>query len=133
MKLSMKIFASLAALIHILFFSMESLLWHTPKIQNIFKMTPENAQITELMAFNQGFYNLFLALGVFVGLGLLAKGKETVGLTLIAYANICMLGAALVLLCSSPGMMRGVILQGGPPLIALASMWLYHSKQTAKS
>ena len=65
MRIAAKLFATLAALLHVAFFAMESLYWKTPQVMKIFKRTSEQADITSLMAFNQGFYNLFLALGLF--------------------------------------------------------------------
>lgn len=121
-KLVMYIFASLAGITHVLFFCLESILWSTPKVQKIFNIKPDMVQATKLMAFNQGFYNLFLALGVFVGIGFLARQK-TVGMTLIIFGCLCMLGAALVLLFSAPHMMRGVLIQGVPPFIALIAIF----------
>ena len=58
------IFAGLAALLHVYIFVMESLTWTTPRTRAVFGTTAEEAQTTKMLAFNQGFYNLFLAVGV---------------------------------------------------------------------
>ncbi|HEY6784033.1 MAG TPA: DUF1304 family protein, partial [Gemmatimonadales bacterium] len=65
MLLVMWLAGILAGAIHVLIFCMESLWWTAPGVQKRFRQTPEQAQATKLFAFNQGFYNLFLALGVF--------------------------------------------------------------------
>ena len=111
----------LAGAIHVLIFCMESLWWTTPGVQKRFRQTPEQAQATRLFAFNQGFYNLFLALGVFAGLALVLAGHPTVGKTLATASCLAMLGAAVVLVASAPHMKRGALIQGMAPLIFLVA------------
>lgn len=124
MKITIKIFALLSAIIHILFFCLESLLWTNPKVQKIFGQSAETIDATTLLAFNQGFYNLFFALGMIVGIAVMEKHK-TIGFTLIAYIGSCMLGAAMVLLYSAPKMITGVTAQGLFPAIMLACIAVY--------
>lgn len=109
----------LAGAIHVLIFCMESLWWTTPKVQKRFRQSPEQAQATELFAFNQGFYNLFLAIGVFAGLVLTLARHPTVGMTLATGSCLSMFGAAVVLVASAPQMKRGALIQGTAPLIFL--------------
>ena len=109
----------LAGVIHVLIFCMESLWWTTPTVRARFPQTPEQAQATRLFAFNQGFYNLFLALGVFAGLTLVLAGHPIAGLTLATWSCLSMLGAAVVLVASVPGMQRGAVIQGAAPLLFL--------------
>lgn len=109
----------LAGAIHILIFCMESLWWSTPNVRQRFRQLPEQAQATKLFAFNQGFYNLFLAVGVFAGLALVLAGHAVSGLTLATWSCLSMLGAAIVLAASAPQMQRGAIIQGAPPLLFL--------------
>jgi putative membrane protein len=71
------------------------------------------------MAYNQGFYNLFLALGVVVGLVLLWSGLELTGLVLALFACVCMVLAALVLITSNRRMLRAALVQGAAPLVAV--------------
>ena len=61
------IFAALAALLHVYIFVMESLTWTSARTRATFGTTAEEAETTKLLAFNQGFYNLFLALGIVAG------------------------------------------------------------------
>ena len=44
------------------------------------------------MAYNQGFYNLFLAVGAVTGLVLYGAGRETAGTTAAVFACACMAG-----------------------------------------
>jgi len=111
--------AILAGLIHLLIFCMESLWWTTPKVRERFRQLPEQAQATKLFAFNQGFYNLFLAIGVFAGLALVLAGYTVSGLTLVTWSCLSMLGAAIVLAASAPQMRRGALIQGAAPMLFL--------------
>ena len=111
--------AALAGLIHVLFFCMESLWWTKPAVYRRFRSTASQAQTTKSLAFNQGFYNLFLAAGAFGGLALIAAGYHRAGMILIAWNCASMLAAAVVLAASSPQMMRGALIQGLPPFCFL--------------
>src|SRR5258705_11838555 len=93
----MLVTATLAGLIHVLIFCMESLWWTTPKVRARFRQTPEGAGATRLFAFNQGFYNLFLAGGIFAGLILIYTGKPGTGMILVSWNCLFMVGAAMVL------------------------------------
>jgi putative membrane protein len=108
-----------AGIVHVLIFSMESLLWTTPGVRARFRQSPEQAEATRLFAFNQGFYNLFLALGIFAGLAAVLTGHPRVGWTLVYWNCLFMLGAAVVLAGSAPGMGRGAVIQGAAPLLFL--------------
>jgi len=109
--------AIVAGLVHVLIFCMESLWWTSPRVRARFRQSPEQADTTKLLAFNQGFYNLFLAIGTFAGLGLVLTGHPRVGWTLACWNCLFMLGAALVLAGSAPGMRRGAVIQGAAPLL----------------
>lgn len=56
------------ALLHVVFFVLESILWTKPAGRRIFGLTPELAQSTKSLALNQGLYNLFLAAGLIWGI-----------------------------------------------------------------
>ena len=111
--------ALLAGVVHVLIFCMESLWWTTPKVRERFRQRPEQAEATRLFAFNQGFYNLFLALGVFAGFALLLARRPVAGLTLMTWSCLSMFGAAVVLAASAPQMKRGALIQGTAPLVFL--------------
>ena len=111
--------ATAAGLVHVLIFCMESLLWTTPRVRARFRQSPDQADVTKLFAFNQGFYNLFLALGTLAGLTLVLIGRSRVGWTLVYWNCLFMLGAAVVLAGSAPAMRRGAVIQGAAPLLFL--------------
>lgn len=118
------VFAALAGLIHVLFFLMESIFWMNPKVYKSFGMkSTEEAGQFKLSFFNQGFYNLFLAIGVFTGIYFLQDEYVLSGTILILFCCACMLTASLVLFVSKPKMLRGVFIQGLAPLIAILSWW----------
>ena len=108
-----------AGVIHVLIFCMESLWWNTPGVRARFRQAPEQAQATRLFAFNQGFYNLFLALGVFAGLALVLAGRPVVGYSLATWSCLSMCGAAIVLAASAPQLRRAALIQGAAPLLFL--------------
>ncbi len=116
--------AGLASLIHILFFLMESVLWTRPAVMRIFRQKESDIKSTRVLAFNQGFYNLFLAIGVLAGFALLAGGHRDTGLAVVASNCAVMLGASIVLLMSSPRMLRGALIQGLAPLAFLVLLAL---------
>ena len=116
------IFAALAALLHVYIFVMESITWTTPRTRAVFGTTVEEAQSTRMLAFNQGFYNLFLAVVTAVGVGMLAMGHRSVGAALILAGAGSMLAAALVLVSSSPDKVRAAFIQGFFPLITIVAL-----------
>ncbi|MGE2721702.1 DUF1304 domain-containing protein [Mycolicibacterium celeriflavum] len=115
-------FAGLAALLHIYIWVMESLTWTSPRTRATFGLSEEEALATKELAFNQGFYNLFLAIITIVGI--LIGGLGWVGLALIFAGVGSMLAAALVLLLSSPDKARAAVIQGIFPLIAIVLLIL---------
>jgi putative membrane protein len=113
------IFAALAALLHVYIFVMESLTWTSPRTRATFGTTAEEAETTKLLAFNQGFYNLFLAIVSAVGIVAICLGHTAVGAALTFAGVGSMLAAAAVLLASSPDKARAAITQGAFPLVAV--------------
>lgn len=113
------ILAGLAALVHVYIFVMESLIWTTPRVRATFGVTEEEALATKSMAFNQGFYNLFLAISVFTGIILFAVGAHAVGATLVFVGAGSMAAAAIVLLLSSPDKRGAALKQGVFPAVAV--------------
>ena len=113
------VFIVVAALIHVYIFVLESLRWRHPATWRIFGIPgQEQADILSPMAFNQGFYNLFLAIGAALGVILLPL-SEPAGLALIFLAAGSMLAAALVLLLSDRSKVRPAVIQGAAPLLGL--------------
>jgi putative membrane protein len=91
-----QIVASIAALLHIVFFVFESILWTRPAVFARFGISSaRDAETIRPMAYNQGFYNLALAVGVIVGVVLLAGsggsgGSFVAGKTLVIFGTGCM-------------------------------------------
>ena len=118
------IFAGLAAVLHVYIFVLESLQWTAPRTRATFGTTLEEAEATKLLAFNQGFYNLFLALVTVVGVGFMISGGIPVGAALVFAGVGSMLAAAAVLLASSPDKARSAVVQGAFPLVAVVLLLL---------
>lgn len=59
-----KVLIAIIALLHIYFLVLEMFLWDKPQGLKAFGNTPEKAQLTKVLAQNQGLYNGFLAAGL---------------------------------------------------------------------
>lgn len=106
------------AAIHVYIFCLEAIWWGKPSTNRMFGVTDANAQVLRPLMFNQGFYNLFLAIALLVGfLWSSRPGSEVQAQTLKDYASLSILGAALVLWLSDPKLLRAVAFQGGPAAI----------------
>ncbi len=101
-----------SGLMHVAFFILESYLFQKPEGYKYFKMTRVEHEPVKIWALNQGFYNLFLALGIFAGLYLKVDG-------LTYFCALAMIGAGLVLWFTARRMRRGAYVQMLPPLLAL--------------
>lgn len=112
-------FAGLAAILHVYIFVLESLRWTAASTRKTFGTSVEEARATRELAFNQGFYNLFLAIVTGVGMLLAALGHHVTGAALILAGCGSMLAAGLVLLVSSPGKARAAVVQLSFPLFAV--------------
>ncbi|OBI84845.1 DUF1304 domain-containing protein [Mycobacterium sp. 1245805.9] len=113
------VFAGLAALLHVYIFTMESLTWTSERTRAVFGTTPEEAETTRLLAFNQGFYNLFLAIVTFLGIPPVIMGDKAVGVALILAGVGSMAAAAIVLVFSAREKARAAVIQGTFPVIAI--------------
>ena len=112
----------IAAVIHVVIFVLESVLWSRPSIWRSFGLrTAEAAAIVRPMAFNQGFYNLFLAIGIMIGIVLIvATAAQQAGIALLLASGISMVLAATVLIVFSPKLARAAAIQGLVPLFGVA-------------
>lgn len=117
------VLAGIAGLLHVLFFKLESLDWRKPKTWKTFGLASQaEADTTAALAFNQGFYNLFLAVGTLTGIVIVAVSDthDAIGWTLIIFACASMLGAAIVLISSGgKAFATAATIQGVPALTAL--------------
>ncbi len=119
------VFVAIAAAIHIYIFVLESVRWSLPATWRVFGVkTQADADTVRPMAFNQGFYNLFLAIGVVAGLLLIATTHTSAGIAVTLFAASSMVAAALVLLISSPNLARAAAIQGAAPLVGVILLGL---------
>ncbi len=113
--------AFLAAALHVFIFYIESFAW-TTRALSVFGMDRESAEATKEMAFNQGFYNFFLAIEAFAGIAIYYLASRPVGLTLALFGIGSMLAAALLLFVTSPDKRSAAIKQGFLPLLAVVTL-----------
>jgi putative membrane protein len=118
------VLAGLAALVHVYIFVLESVRWQHPATRRVFGTTEETAAVTAPLAYNQGFYNLFLAIGTAVGIALV-DGHRDAGVALIVFGVGSMLAAALVLVTSDLSKLRAALVQGLLPALALLSLLVW--------
>ncbi|MBK5248509.1 MAG: DUF1304 domain-containing protein [Actinomycetales bacterium] len=120
---SAAVLALVAALVHIYIFVLESILWTTPRARATFGLASEQEAITTReLAYNQGWYNLFLAIGTVVGVLLAGSdgaATRAAGVGVMLLATSSMVGAALVLVLRNPRMARAAAVQGLAPLAAV--------------
>lgn len=125
------IFALLTAAIHIMVFVWEALLIGRPAIhRGVFGVPTEDVAAVRLWAFGVGFYNLFLACGLIIGVVAWSTGQVVVGRTLVTYLCWLLFLAGVVLfIADRMGLSRergkgvgGAIGQSVPPLIALIAL-----------
>jgi putative membrane protein len=117
------VLAAGAALLHVYIWVLESFRWTEPATRKTFGVSEADAPLLAPMAYNQGFYNLFLAIITVVGLALLGS-QEDVGRALALAGTGSMLGAALVLLTHDRAMARAAITQGTLPALAVLFLLL---------
>lgn len=119
------VLAVLAGGLHVVIFYMESISWEGSLARRTFGGTAEEARPHRFYAFNQGFYNLFLAIEVVLGCGLAQAGEgaaRTVGLALVVFGCASMLGAALALGIASREHRVAALKQGTLPALSLVCL-----------
>lgn len=114
MAMLMTILVLLVAAEHMYFLYLEMFQWTTPKGLTAFGNTPEKAEVTRVLAANQGLYNGFLAAGLIFGLVYPDAG---------AAAHIRMFFLACIIVAGIYGGLTAkrtiLYIQGGPALLAL--------------
>jgi putative membrane protein len=111
------VLAGLAALLHVYIFWLEALAFDTAG-RKAFGVSADDAAVMKPWAYNQGFYNLFLAIGTAVGIAIAPSNRDA-GVALVVLGVGSMLAAALVLVTSDPSKARGAVVQGTVPAICL--------------
>jgi putative membrane protein len=118
------VLAGLAALVHVYIFVLESVRWEDVSTRRAFGTTEETAAITRPLAYNQGFYNLFLAVGTGVGVALIASRRD-VAVALLLFGLGSMVAAATVLITSDRSKARAAVVQALFPALALLSLLVW--------
>ncbi|MFF1529211.1 DUF1304 domain-containing protein [Cellulomonas sp. NPDC058312] len=116
------VLTALAALVHVYIFVLESVLWTSDRARATFGTTREEAEATRALAFNQGFYNLFLAIAVVVGIVVVAAGHTAVGATLVLTGAGSMVAAGLVLMLSDRTKTSAALKQAVLPLLGVVAL-----------
>ena len=116
-------FALLAALLHVYIWVLESFRWTHPATRKTFGTSAADAETTRPLAFNQGFYNLFLAIITLVGIALMGAEHQT-GVALALAGTGSMLAASVVLVAHDRTMRRAALVQGTLPALAVLFLLL---------
>ncbi|GAA2753631.1 DUF1304 domain-containing protein [Amnibacterium kyonggiense] len=111
--------ALVGAAVHVSIWVLESIAWRGPRARAVFGTSEEDARVTAPLALNQGFYNLFLAVEVVVGVVLLVAGATAAGATAVLIGAGSMAAAALVLVVSDRSKARAALVQGLVPAVAV--------------
>jgi putative membrane protein len=125
----MKFLILLPALVHLYIFVLESLWWGKARTNQVFGLKPSDVEVTRALAFNQGVYNLLLAVAVIAGWSLwmgfpsFAKGPFA-GMVLLSYGLGSIIVAGLTLLASAPALWRSAAVQLLPAVLGLAVVFL---------
>lgn len=110
LTLALVLFGAAAAL-HVYIFWLESFAWTSPRGLRTFGMRADQAEATRELAYNQGFYNFFLAAILAVGVVLRAAGHDSAGTALLVAGAGSMTLAGVVLGLSSPAKRRAALVQ----------------------
>ncbi|MDD7944844.1 DUF1304 domain-containing protein [Microbacterium sp. NE2HP2] len=117
--------AGLAALIHVFIFYLESIAWTSERARKTFGTgTVAQAETQKALAFNQGFYNLFLAITVFIGIAFVIAGNVPVGAALVFTGAGSMVAASLVLILSDRSKASAALKQGVIPALGVIALAL---------
>lgn len=117
------ILALVAAAVHVAIFALETLLWPRASVHRLFgARSREDAERLRLVMANQGFYNLFLAVGGGAGALLVLTGVRQAGFALAIFACLAMALAAIVLLGTNRRLWRAALVQGTAPLLAVVAL-----------
>lgn len=117
MDMAANLVVLLVALLHAYILVLEMFLWEKPAGLRAFRLTPEKAAATKVMAANQGLYNGFLAVGLFWGLALGAAGGP-----IKAFFLACVLVAGLF--GAATASRKILFIQGLPAAIGLVLLAL---------
>jgi putative membrane protein len=110
---------ALVAALHIYFLVLEMFLWTQPRGLKTFGNTPEKAEITAVLAANQGLYNGFLAAGLIWGL---LHPAPAFAFQIKAFFLLCVIVAGVY---GAVTVSRKILfVQAVPAALALVVLWL---------
>ena len=92
MQLAANIVIAFVAIIHVYILILEMFLWDKPLGMKSFRLTPEMAKQTKVLAANQGLYNGFLAAGLMWSLYLGFIGTEATHIKMFFLACVLVAG-----------------------------------------
>lgn len=117
------VLTGIAALLHVFIFFLESIAWTSARARRTFGTgTVEEAAAQQQLAFSQGFYNLFLAIAVALGIVLFLAGQSSIGATLVFTGAGSMVAASLVLLLSDRSKASAALKQGAIPAAGVLAL-----------
>ena len=122
MVILVTIAATLSAVLHIVIFYWESYAFSRPTVWRRFGLSSQeeaDQPAVKALMYNQGYYNLFLAVGALLGGILYGVGVQQAGFAIGLFSVASMLAAAIVLTTTGPGRIRPAIVQGTLPLITV--------------
>jgi putative membrane protein len=117
MSMAANLVITVVALLHLYFLALEMFLWDKPLGMKTFRLTPERARDTKVLAANQGLYNGFLAAGLAWGLWQGAFGFQIKLFFLACVLAAGVFGAATV-------NRRILFVQALPAALGIALLWL---------
>ena len=119
MNLIANLLVALVAALHGFFLILEMFLWDKPMGLKVFRNTPEKAEITKVLAANQGLYNGFLAAGLIWGL---VHGNPAFAFQIKVFFLLCVIVAGAYGAASVSS--RILIVQALPAAVALVALFL---------
>lgn len=112
-------FFFVAAVVHMVFFVAESILFQRKGGHKVFKIKETDHEVVKIWAFNQGFYNLFLSVGMLLGLYFVLQLKVLLAGAMTGFCGVSMVSAGIVLWFSAPHLRLAALIQLTPPLLGL--------------
>ncbi|WP_456843482.1 DUF1304 domain-containing protein [Bradyrhizobium sp. USDA 4486] len=109
----------LVAALHAYFMVLEMFLWTKPTGLKVFRNTPEKAEVTKVLAANQGLYNGFLVAGLIWGL---VHGNPAFAFQIKVFFLLCVIAAGVY--GAATVSTRIMIVQALPAVVALAALFL---------
>ncbi|HSN18646.1 MAG TPA: DUF1304 domain-containing protein [Gammaproteobacteria bacterium] len=113
MRFAAGLLVALVAFLHLYFLVLEMFLWDKPHGRRMFRLSPEFAASTRVLAANQGLYNGFLAAGLLWGLYLGSMPVQLFFLLCVVVAGVfggATVGRKALLVQALPAVVATVLL-----------------------